>query len=134
MFRLAAAEIEGAPCQAKTTPRTSPVEVCKELPVTALATGILDLHSRRVVASAGSREFSAENRIGGDTPQLVCEADPRKRPDDPLRRIKLPRLHSIPVVVRKLMMVVMVASPKVTMDISHESRALHLREYVCLPM
>ena len=63
----------------------------------------------RVVPVIGSGNLSTENRLGRHTPQLLGQAHFGQCPDDPLRRIKLPGLYAIAIVVRKLMVIVMVA-------------------------
>ena len=44
----------------------------------------------------------------GDSAKLADEADLGKGPDDPFRRIDLPGFHSVPVVMLKLVMIVMI--------------------------
>ena len=53
-------------------------------------------------------EFCEYDLFCGDSAQVTDEADLGKDPDDPFRRIDLPGFNSIPVVVLKLVMIVMI--------------------------
>jgi hypothetical protein len=58
----------------------------------------------------------------------------RQRPDEPLGRVKLPRLHSVTVIMLKFVVVVEIAFAHGGRASKKESRALHLVEYGCRPI
>lgn len=47
--------------------------------------------------------------FSGHAPQIPDDAQFRKCPDDPFRRIELPRLHAVAVVVLKFVVIVVIA-------------------------
>ena len=49
------------------------------------------------------------NLFGRDAAQIFRDAHRRKKPDDPLGRIEVPRLYAIPVVMLELVVVVMIS-------------------------
>jgi hypothetical protein len=53
-------------------------------------------------------EFCQYDLFRGNSAKLTDEADLRQNPDDPFRRIDLPGFYSIPVVVLKLVVIVMI--------------------------
>ena len=54
-------------------------------------------------------ELGKENLFRGNPAKFLGEVELRQSPDDPLRRVELPRFHAIAVIVLKLVMKVMVA-------------------------
>jgi len=57
-------------------------------------------------------QFGKDNFFGRNTTQLPSEAEFGQRPDQPLCRIDLPRLHAVAVVMLKFVMIIMVPLAK----------------------
>ena len=53
-------------------------------------------------------EFCQDDLFDGNSAKLADEADLGQNPDDPFRRIDLPGFHSIPIVMLKLVVIVMI--------------------------
>ena len=52
------------------------------------------------------------NRLAGCAPEAAGQSDFGEEPDDPFRRIPLPRFYSVAIIMLKFMVIVVIAFPE----------------------
>ena len=63
-------------------------------------------------ARAANLRLRSFNRLAGCAPEVADEPNSGEQPDDPFRRIPLPRFYAVAIIVLKFVVIVVIAFPE----------------------